>query len=139
QFLPTISQMFRPADITLLTVPGIKVHDMYPRKGFQILSPSVDQLSWTGMPKKSYLKTLSDYKYDMILDLNLQSCHFTSTVLLNFPGAVRIGRSNHLGDPYYNVEIKTKYLRDERNIYRSMLETLGTIVQRQPGTASADN
>ena len=41
--------------------------------------------------------------------------------------AVRIGRGNHLGQPYYNLEIKTKYLRDERNIYRSLLETIKLI------------
>ena len=31
------------------------------------------------------------------------------------------------GIPFYNLEIKTKYLRDERNIYRSLLETISAI------------
>jgi hypothetical protein len=130
QFLPAISQLFKPADITLLAMPGIKVYDIYPRKGFQILTPSRDQVTWSGLPKKSYCGTLRDQKFDMILDFNLQPSHFTSSILLMFPDAIRIGRGNHLGAPFYNLEIKTKYLRDERNIYRSLLETLGVIMNR---------
>lgn len=132
QFLPNISTLFKPANLALLAVPGVKVADIYPRKGYQILTPSMDQLTWAGMPKKSYLQTLKDYKFDMILDLNLGSSTFTSAVLLNFPKAIRVGRGNHRGIPFYNLEIKTKYLRDERNIYRSLLETLATITNRQP-------
>ncbi len=141
QFLPTINQLFKPADVTLLAVPGIKLHDIYPRKGFQILTPATDQLTWAGLPKKTYLKSLTDQKFDMILDLNLETSFFTSTVLLNFPDAVRIGRGNHLGDPFYNLEIKTKYLRDERNIYRSLLETLGAIMNKpvSGNTSAATN
>ncbi len=130
QFLPTITHLFKPADISLLTLPGIRVYDIYPRKGFQILTPSVDQVTWTGLPKKSYLNLLAEQKFDAILDLNLQASSFTSTILLRFPGALRIGRGNHLGPPFYNLEIKTKYLRDERNIYRSLLATLGTIMNK---------
>jgi len=130
QFLPVITQLFRSADVTLLAMPGIKVYDIYPRKGFQILTPSADQVTWSGLPKKNYVNQLQEYKFDMILDLNLERSHFTSAVLLRFPEAVRIGRGNHLGPPYYNLEIKTKYLRDERNIYRSLLETLATIMNR---------
>ncbi|MEW5795378.1 MAG: hypothetical protein AB1772_03360 [Candidatus Zixiibacteriota bacterium] len=130
QLLPTIAHLFKSADITLLTLPGIKVYDIYPRKGFQILTPSLDQVTWTGLPKKSYLQTLCEYKFDTILDLNLEASTFTSTVLLKFPGAIRIGRGNHLGTPFYNLEIKTKYLRDERNIYRSLLATLAAIMKK---------
>jgi len=131
QFLPTISTLFRQADITLLALPGIQVTDIYPRKGFQIITPSVDQLGWAGLPKQGFLKVLQGYNVDLVLDLNLDNSVFTSTVLLNFPNAVRIGRGNHLGEPFYNLEIKTKYLRDERNIYRSILETLGDLMNRR--------
>jgi len=127
QFLPTISDLFRPADVTLLSLPGMKVTDIFPRKGFHILSPATDQKTWSGLPKKTYLKVLRDYGFDLVLDMNLQLDPFTAGVLLSFPGALRIGRGNHLGRPYYNIEIKTRYLRDERNIYRSLLETLGAI------------
>lgn len=131
QFLPTIATLFRQADVTLLALPGIQVTDIYPRKGFQIITPSVDQLGWAGLPKRGFLQMLRGYNVDLVLDLNLDNSAFTSTVLLNFPKAVRIGRGNHLGEPYYNLEIKTKYLRDERNIYRSILETLGDLMNRR--------
>ncbi|RME24770.1 MAG: hypothetical protein D6800_08340 [Candidatus Zixiibacteriota bacterium] len=131
QFLPAITYLFKPADITLLTAPGVRVSDIYPRKGFQILSPSTDQLTWSGLPRKSYLKLLREYKFDAVLDLNLQATVFTTAVLLNFPEAIRIGCGNIPGRPFYNLEIKTKYLRDERNIYRSLLETLGVIMNRR--------
>jgi hypothetical protein len=129
-FLPTIAYLFKPADITLLAMPGIKVTDIYPRKGVQLMTPTVDQLNWSGLPKKSYLKTLQSQKYDMLLDMSIEPTEFVSAVLLSFPQAIRIGRGNHLGNPYYNFEIKTKYLRDERNIYRSMLATIGQVINR---------
>jgi hypothetical protein len=131
QFLPTISSLFRQADITLLALPGIQVTDIYPRKGFQIITPSIDQLGWAGLPRKGFLAMLQSHNVDLVLDFNLDNSVFTSTVLLSFPQAVRIGRGNHLGEPFYNLEIKTKYLRDERNIYRSILETLGDLMNRR--------
>jgi hypothetical protein len=127
QFLPMLGETFRTADITLLAMPGIRVSDIYPRKGFNILSPSPDQVTWTGLAKKSFLKLLSDYKFDMLIDLNFENSQFTSSVLLNFPNALRVGKGNHRGDPFYNLEIKTRYLRDERNIYKSLFDTLGAI------------
>jgi len=130
QLLPTITRLFEPGDITLLTMPGIRVNDIYPRKGFQILTPTVDQLTWSGLPKKSYLEHLKHYQFDTVLDMNLEPSFFTSTILLALPNALRIGRGNHLGNPFYNLEIKTRYLRDERNIYRSLLETLGGIMNK---------
>ncbi|MGD8922652.1 MAG: hypothetical protein PVH24_05340 [Candidatus Zixiibacteriota bacterium] len=137
QFLPGISSLFKSASVTLLAMPGVRVHDIYPRRGFNILTPATDQMSWSGMPKQSYLKILQDYKFDMVIDMNLERSLFTSAVLLSFPKAIRIGRGNHLGNPYYNLEIKTKYLRDERNIYRSLLETLEHIIRpagKEPST-----
>lgn len=130
QFLPTIAYLVKPGDVTLLSMPGVRVHDIYPRKGFQILTPSSEQLTWSGLPKKTYLKMLSDLKFDLVINLHLGDSMFTRSVLLNFPSAVRVGRGNHLGQPFYNLEIKTKYLRDERNIYRSLFETLGIMVNR---------
>ncbi len=127
QFLPSITDLFKPADIVLLSMPGVRVTDIFPRKGFQILSPTPDQITWSGLPKKSYLDMLKDLKIDLVLDLNFDASNFTSSILLSFPRAVRIGRGNHRGDPYYNLEIKTKYLRDERNIYRSLLDIIGGI------------
>ena len=124
QLLPMIADLFKPADISLLSMPGMRVNDIFPRKGFQILSPTVDQITWTGLPKKSYIEMLQGHKFDLVLDLNLESSKFTSGILLNLPHAVRIGRGNHLGNPFYNLEIKTRFLRDERNIYRSLLETI---------------
>jgi len=129
-FLPTINYLFKPSDITLLAMPGIRVTDIYPRKGVQLLTPTVEQLNWSGLPKKSFLKSLQAYKYDMLLDMSIEPTDFMAAVLLSFPQAIRIGRGNHLGNPYYNFEIKTKYLRDERNIYRSMLATLGQVMNR---------
>lgn len=138
QFLPTITSLFRQSDIMLLAMPGIQVTDIYPRKGFQIITPSMDQLGWSGLPKRSFLNTLQGYNFDMVLDMNLEESMFTATVLLSVPKAIRVGRGNYLGKPFYNLEIKTKYLRDERNIYRSMLETLGNLMNRRTTFTETD-
>ncbi|RKX22848.1 MAG: hypothetical protein DRP35_00905 [Candidatus Zixiibacteriota bacterium] len=135
EFLPIITEMFKNAKITLLPTPGIKVSDMYPRKGFIILSPTSDQLTWAGLPKKNYLTNLQSNKFDMILDLNFEESSFISGILLSFPDALRVGKGNHLGKSFYNLEIKTKFLRDERNIYRSIFDTLSVLKGNKAQTA----
>ena len=127
QFLPTLTGLFKSSDFTLLSMPGVRVADIYPRKGFNIVSPSSDQVAWSGVAKPSFLSTLSQYNFDMILDLNFENSAFTSSILLNFPKALRGGKGNHRGIPFYNLEIKTRYLRDERNIYRSLFDTLALL------------
>lgn len=140
QFLPQIQEMFGESQISLLALPGVRVNDIYPRKGFNILSPSSDATGWSGLPKKSYLDQLNKRQFDLVLDMNLGSSPFTRGVLLSLPSAVRIGRGNHLGHPYYNLEIKTKYLRDERNIYKSLLTTLCRLKDSaQPNSAPSLN
>jgi len=124
EFLPELKSSFRSAAVALLAPPGVRINDIYPRKGYQILSPSADQTTWAGLPSKSYLQTLHDHKFDLVIDLTLGHSPFTRGVLLGHPQAVRVGKGNHLGRPYYNLEIKTKFLRDERNIYRTLVETL---------------
>ena len=137
QFLPKVTTIFKNAQVSLLTNPEVKVHDIYPRRGFQILTPTSDQMSWSGFPRAAYLSTLQEYKFDMVLDFNLQRSFFTSAVLLSFPRAIRVGQGNHLGQPFYNLEIKTRYLRDERNIYRSILDTLAKIIDPTDQTDQA--
>ena len=142
QFLPTIQELFKPATISLLTSPDIRVADILPRKGFNIITSTTDHAGWTGLPKKSFIESLQKIKFDTVLDLNLDQSVFTSAILLAFPSALRIGRGNHRGIPYYNLEIKTKYLRDERNIYRSMLDMLhyiktGQFPERRTKSGSA--
>ncbi len=127
QFLPTIKEIFKPAVITLMPMPGVRVNDIYPRKGFNILSPTLNQVTWAGLPRRNYVKSLQDLEFDMLLDLNFEQSMFVSGILLSFPEAVRVGRGSFLGKPYYNLEIRTRYLRDERNICRSLLQTLEKI------------
>lgn len=130
QYLPAITTLFRQSEIALLAIPGVAVTDIYPRKGFQLLTPTAEALTWSGLARTEFLKSLQAMQFDVIIDLNLDYSHFTSSILLQFPDAVRIGRGNHLGSPYYNLEIKSNYLRDERNIYRTLLETLAALMNR---------
>ncbi len=139
QFLPQIQETFHNAKITLLALPGVRVHDIYPRKGFQILSPAENQQTWSGLPRKDYVALLKKQQIDLVLDMNLGASRFTRGVLLHLPGAVRVGRGNHLGRPYYNLEIKTKYLRDEHNIYRSILTMVQRLRQSALGTTPTTN
>ncbi len=129
--LPAVSQLWRSAEITLLAMPGVKVTDIYPRKGFHLITPTMDQITWAGLPRKPLQQSLIDQRFDLILDLNLEDSHFVSAVLLLFPDSIRVGRGNHRGRPYYNLEIKSQYLRDERNIYRSLVETVSALMNRQ--------
>jgi len=124
QLLPDLSKVFLDAEIYLLASPGRNVYDIFPRKGYRIMSPTSEQISWSGIASKKYIATLKKNKYDMILDFNLRPNIFTQSILLSFPESLKIGKGNSLGSPYYNIEIKTKFIRDEKNIYKSILETI---------------
>jgi hypothetical protein len=127
-FLPELTRIFARAKIYLLASPGSSIYDIFPRKGYYIMTPTSKHLNWCGLPSRDYIKSLKENKYDLILDTNLRINYFAQMLLLSFPGAIRVGRANHLGQPYYNLEIKTRYIRDERNIYKSMIETLDRLI-----------
>jgi len=126
--LPEVTKIFSKAQIYILACPGSKIYDIFPRKGYFILTPSTKHVSWSGMPTKDYLEVLNEHKYNLILDMNLEENIFMQSILLSFPNTIRVGRADFLGQPYYNLEIKTRYLRDEKNIYKSIIETLNRLV-----------
>ena len=134
--LPDISRTFAEAEIYLMAAPGSSVYDIFPRKGYRIMTPSSDHVSWNGLASKRYIQLLKENKYDLIFDLNLSPNNLTQSVLLAFPGAIRIGKGNSLGAPYYNLEIKTKFIRDEKNIYKSMISTIDKL--KNPAPADVD-
>ncbi len=127
QLLPDISKVFAEAEIYLMASPGHNIYDIFPRKGYRIMSPTSDHVNWLGLASKKYLQILYENKYDLILDMNLIPNSFMQSILLAFPAAIKIGKGNSLGVPYYNIEIKTKFIRDEKNIYRSILNTIDTL------------
>ncbi|UCD95289.1 MAG: hypothetical protein JSU69_04360 [Candidatus Zixiibacteriota bacterium] len=132
QFLPDLSRIFAESEIYLMASPGSSVYDIFPRKGYRIMTPSSDHVDWKGMASRKYLRLLKENEYGLILDFNLSPNHFSQSVLLSFPDAVRIGKGNSLGTPYYNLEIKTRYIRDEKNIYKSMVLTIDKLKNPAP-------
>lgn len=126
--LPEMNKTFPGAKICLLASPGSTIYNIFPRRGFYILTPASNQLSWGGTAKKEYIAKLKEDKFDMLLDMNLETNYFSQGILLAFPDAIRVGPANRLGQPYYNLEIKTRFLRDEKNIYKSMIETVNRLI-----------
>jgi len=123
-FLPEFADIFAPAEMFLLASPGSHVANVFPRKGYRIIAPGMNQRTWAGLPKPGLLKTLHANKFNLIIDLNLRPNSFMQFVLLDFADCVKIGVGDYLGEPFHNVEIRTSYMRDERNIYRSFIETI---------------
>jgi len=127
QLLPDLSKVFAEAEISLLASPGKNIYDIFPRKGFNILTPKSDSISWVGLATGKYIDSLKAKKFNLILDMNLTTNIFTQSILLNYPSAIRVGKGNSLGSPFYNLEIKTKFIRDEKNIYRSMIDIMDSL------------
>lgn len=124
QLLPDLSRVFAGSEIYIMASPRSTVYGIFPRKGFRIMTPSSSHVSWAGLANKKYIRLLQEHKYDVILDLNLHPNYFVQSVLLAFPQAIRIGKVDGPGVPYYNLEIKTRFIRDERNIYKSIIDTI---------------
>ena len=126
--LPEVTKTFARAQIYLLASPGSRIYDIFPRKGYFILTPTAKHLTTAGLPKKNYIELLNEHEYDLIFDMNLEINYFAQAILLSYPKAIRVGRANQLGQPFLNLEIKTRYLRDEKNIYKSMIETINRLI-----------
>ncbi len=131
-FLPEFADIFAPAEMFLIACPGSHVANVFPRKGYRIIAPGMHQRTWAGLPKPGLLKALHANKFDIIIDLNLHSNPFVEFILLDFPDCVKIGVGDHRGEPFHNVEIRTSYMRDERNIYRSFIETINQLKNPLP-------
>jgi hypothetical protein len=125
--LPELTRIFDKSEIYLMGSPGRSVYDIFPRKGYRIMTPTSGHVSWSGLASKSYIELLKQNTYDLILDLNLYPNRFAQSILLSFPEAIRIGNRNSLGVPHYNIEIKTRFVRDEKKIYRSILDTIDNL------------
>ncbi len=136
QFLPKITELFGENNVYLLAHPSIDVRSIFPSKGIRIISPSRSSVNWCLLPSQSFLEKLKKWDFDYIFDTNLEENSFAAMILLNFPRAVRFGSNGRMGLPYLNLEVKTKYLRDSRLIYRSILEVLTNISQPQGAVTS---
>ncbi len=129
--LPQLQHLFSGLQLTLLASPESSIFSIFPRRGLNILAPSKSHHNWAGLPKSAWLETLKKEKFEMILDFNLTPNYFVQGILLNFPSAIRVGIANQLGHPFYNLEVKTRYYRDEKNIYKSLIETLDRLFHPQ--------
>jgi len=127
QILPDITAIFGTRNVHLLAYPSTNVESIFPSKGFKIISPGKSAMNWSGLPSHAFLDKIMKNRFDYIFDTNLSENRFAARVLLNFPEAVRFGHKGHLGHPYLNLEIKTKFLRDRRLIYRSILEVVANL------------
>ena len=127
QILPEVTNYFGDQQVFLMACPDSHVESIFPSKGFRIISPQKTDTNWCELPSKIFMDRLRQQKFDYIFDTNLEENRFAARILLNFPEAIRFGSTGHLGLPYINLEIKTKYLRDRRLIYRSILEVMGNL------------
>lgn len=130
QILPDITKIFGDRDVYMLAYPGTHIESIFPSKGFRYISPGKSGMSWTGLPTGAFLGKLKSHKFDYIFDTNLTRNIFTARILLEFPHAVRFGNSGGLGLPYLNLEIKTKFLRDRSQIYRSILDVIAHLADK---------
>jgi hypothetical protein len=126
QILPDITAIFGTENVYLLSSLGMQIESIFPSKGFRYISTGRSAIKWTGLPSRPFLDKLRKYR-------------------LEFPRAVRFGNGGYLGTPYLNLEIKTKFLRDRRQIYRSILEVLARLAckidhpDRNPDNVSRSN
>jgi len=133
--LPDMTRLFGENNVFLLASPGSNVQNIFPGKGFHFITPASSSVSWSGLPKKAFLDKLKNHRFDYIFDTNLEVNNFAARVLLDFPEAVRFGISGGPGEPYINLEVKTKYLRDRHLIYRSILEVINNLAQPESQAA----
>jgi hypothetical protein len=74
-------------------------------KNHEIILLKRENLAWSGVPKKDFVRTLNNFSFDLTLDMDLNKNFFNPYLGLLLDAKVRIGIKGRWSTPFYNLEL----------------------------------
>jgi hypothetical protein len=104
---------------------------------YRVISVKKNDLSVFSLPGKRFIRKLSEYRFDISLDLDLENGFFNRYLCLKCKIPMRIGTSNRKAFPLYNIQLSVlKERLDSRDVYESMVKTLKSLFSRRSQSIS---
>jgi hypothetical protein len=104
---------------------------------YRVIYAQESDLNVFSLPGKKFIRKLSEYKFDISLDLDLEEGFFNRYLCLKCGIPLRIGPSNRKAFPLYNIQLSVlKDRLDSRELYEGMVETLKALFSGRGQTAS---
>ncbi len=123
--LDELKNLFPNAKYTLISHPNDNgEHAPRAMKAAGRLSPGQSELSWSGLPRKSFIEKIKNLKADLLIDMSTDKNHYNAYIAACSEVPIRVGNYGSWGNPIYNLEIKTQYLQNEQLILQSIIEVL---------------
>ncbi|MBD3218928.1 MAG: hypothetical protein GF310_11685, partial [candidate division Zixibacteria bacterium] len=123
--LDELKNLFPNAKYTLVCHPNDnREHAPSAMKAAGRMSPEQAELSWSGLPRKSFIEKIKNLKADLLIDMSTDKNHYNAYIAACSGVPIRVGNYGSWGNPIYNLEIKTQYLQNEQLILQSIIEVL---------------
>jgi hypothetical protein len=95
---------------------------------YRVISAKESDLSVFSLPGKRFIQKLSEYRFDISLDLDLEDGFFNRYLCLRCGIPMRIGTSSRKAFPLYNIQLSVlKERLDSRDVYEGMVKTLKSL------------
>ncbi|MBD3234503.1 MAG: hypothetical protein GF315_12330 [candidate division Zixibacteria bacterium] len=92
--------------------------------GYRVFHPEVDQKGRHGLPDKVFVDRISQIGAKMALDLDASEDPYNPYLALKSGANIRIGIEKEIGEPFYNLRIRTDGEASLRHKYQDMLTFL---------------
>jgi hypothetical protein len=95
---------------------------------YRVISAKKSDLSVFSLPGKRFIRKLSEYRFDISLDLDLEDGFFNRYLCLRCGIPMRIGTCRRKAFPLYNIQLSVlKERLDSRDVYEGMVKTLKSL------------
>jgi hypothetical protein len=105
-FLSRLPQAFPRAKISLLYPPKSLAPRFYNPHGFKVVVPDPKAVWWWGSPRRSFMDSLFEVSFDVVITLNKEPSVFFAAVAITSETAIRIGLPGGMGWPFVTVELR---------------------------------
>jgi Family of unknown function (DUF6913) len=126
KMLTGLSTLFTNSEFCLIGSSGTSGGKTGKQVETKCLSPQESDLTWSGLPNKTFINKIKQQKGDLLIDLSIQKDFFNAYIASCSGVPIRIGNYGTWGSPVYNLEIKTNYLQSEEKILNSFVDVLRT-------------
>jgi hypothetical protein len=97
-------------------------------KRYVVICPQKEDLKIFSLPGRKFIQRMKGYRFEIVLDLDLENNFLNSYLCLKSGAEVRIGLKAKTGPPFYNLQLTlSKERLFQKDLYVGMAETLKSL------------
>lgn len=125
QFL-TAYEMLKdiPGKYNITIIATSKFKEYFTAKKYRFVEVSEDNISILGLPKSNFVKKLSLFRYDIVIDMSFDFDLFNAWLCQGLNSGIKIGFKRDNADLFYNFQLAIGKNTDLRSAYSGMIGSL---------------